>query len=92
MSRNSRETSIRIFNSITHYDLDITRAVLSGGASLVQYLQAFNVSIFLSLHGEDVQTAVNAGSATALLYQKPENMVEELDQIRIAFDSDAVIF
>ena len=34
MSRNSSETSMRIFNSIRHYDLDITRAVLSGGASL----------------------------------------------------------
>lgn len=92
MSRNSSETSMRIFNSIEHYGLDITRAVLSGGASLAPYLQAFNVSLFLSLHEDDVQAAVNGGVAAALLYQKPENAMEELDQIRIAFDGDAVLF
>jgi 5'-nucleotidase len=92
MSRNSSETSMRIFNSIKHYDLDITRAVLSGGASLAPYLQAFNVSLFLSLHEDDVQAAVNSGVASALLYQKPNSAFEELDQIRIAFDGDAVIF
>lgn len=92
MSRNSSETSMRIFNSIKHYGLDITRAVLSGGASLTPYLRAFNVSLFLSLHEDDVQTAINSGVASALLYQKPDNALEELDQIRIAFDGDAVIF
>lgn len=92
MSRNSSETSLRIFNSIEHYGLDITRAALTGGASLAPYLQAFNVSLFLSLHEDDVQAAVNSGVASALLYQKPENALEELNQIRIAFDGDAVIF
>ena len=92
MSRNSSETSMRIFNSIDHYKLDITRAVLSGGASLAPYLQAFNVSLFLSLHEDDVQAAVNSGAAAALLYQKPDNAMAELDQIRIAFDGDAVLF
>ncbi len=91
MSRNSSETSLRIFNSITHYGLDISRAVLAGGASLSSYLQAFNVSLFLSLHEDDVQAAINAGVASALLYQLAEN-VADLDQIRIAFDGDAVIF
>ena len=92
MSRNSSETSMRIFNSIAHYGLDITRAVLSGGASLTPYLKAFNVSLFLSLHEDDVQAAVDSGVASALLYQKPENVLDELGQIRIAFDGDAVIF
>ena len=92
MSRNSSETSLRIFNSVRHYGLDITRAALSGGALLSPYLQAFNVSLFLSLHEDDVQAAVDSGTAAALLYQKPGNALEELDQIRIAFDGDAVIF
>jgi 5'-nucleotidase len=91
MSRNSSETSMRIFNSIAHYGLDISRAVLAGGASLSSYLQAFNVSLFLSLHEDDVQAAINAGVASALLYQLAEN-VADLEQIRIAFDGDAVIF
>jgi 5'-nucleotidase len=92
MSRNSSETSMRIFNSIKHYGLDITRAALSGGASISPYLKAFNVSLFLSLHEDDVQAAVDSGVAAALLYQKPDSAFEELDQIRIAFDGDAVLF
>ncbi|MBR7800130.1 5'-nucleotidase [Undibacterium fentianense] len=91
MSRNSSETSLRIFNSIQHYGLDISRAVLAGGAQLAPYLQAFNVSLFLSLHEDDVQAAINAGVAAALLYKMPER-VDDLEQIRIAFDGDAVIF
>jgi 5'-nucleotidase len=91
MSRNSSETSLRIFNSIEHYGLDISRAALAGGAPLAPYLQAFNVSLFLSLHEDDVQAAINSGIASALLYQLAENTAD-LDQIRIAFDGDAVIF
>lgn len=92
MSRNSSETSLRIFNSIRHYQLDITRAALTGGAMLSPYLKAFNVSLFLSLHEEDVQAAANSGVAAALLYQKPTLPTQEVEQIRIAFDGDAVIF
>ena len=92
MSRNSSETSLRIFNSIAHHQLDITRAVLSGGAPLAPYLKAFNVSLFLSLHEDDVQAAIDSGVAAALLYRKPDEPFDALDQIRIAFDGDAVIF
>ena len=42
MSRNSPNTSLRIFNSIDHYGLDITRAALSGGAPIAPYLKAFD--------------------------------------------------
>jgi 5'-nucleotidase len=41
MSRNSADTSLRVFNSIKHYKLDITRAVLASGATLAPYLNAF---------------------------------------------------
>ncbi|PRC95138.1 5'-nucleotidase [Solimicrobium silvestre] len=92
MSRNSSETSLRIFNSIKHYDLDITRAALTGGSMLAPYLKAFNISLFLSKHEEDVRAAASSGVAAALLYQKPDKITQELDQIRIAFDGDAVIF
>lgn len=76
MSRNSSETSMRIFNSIQHYGLDITRAALTGGAPLTPYLQAFNVSLFLSLHEEDVQAAVDANVAAAMLYQRPDHELQ----------------
>lgn len=95
MSRNSSETSLRIFNSIRHYQLDITRAALTGGSTLAPYLGAFHISLFLSLHDQDVEAAAQANVAAALLYARPDQAAlpdSELGQIRIAFDGDAVIF
>ena len=40
MSRNNADSSLRIFNSIRHYNLDITRAALVSGALLAPYLAA----------------------------------------------------
>jgi 5'-nucleotidase len=92
MSRNSTETSLRIFNSIRHYGLDISRAALSGGAPLAPYLKAFHVDLFLSGYEDDVCNALGAGVAAALLYDRPENPLETADEIRIAFDGDAILF
>jgi len=51
LSRNSADTGLRIFNSIQHYDLDITRAAFSGGDSPYRYISAFNSHLFLSTDG-----------------------------------------
>jgi 5'-nucleotidase len=92
MSRNSTETSLRIFNSIRHYGLDISRAALSGGAPLAPYLQAFKVDLFLSGYEDDVRRALESGVAAALLYDRPDDPLEAADEIRIAFDGDAILF
>lgn len=92
MSRNSTETSLRIFNSIRHYELDITRAALSGGAPLAPYLKAFHVDLFLSGYEDDVQCALQGGVAAALLYDRPEDPLAPAGEIRIAFDGDAILF
>lgn len=93
MSRNSADTSLRVFSSIEHYGLDITRAVLSGGENLSRYLESFGVDLFLSADEEDVQNAVNAGFAAGIIYPHADDYQrEEISQIRIAFDGDAVLF
>lgn len=46
MSRNSPDTSLRVFNAISYYGLDITRAVLVSGAALAPYLTAFRTDLF----------------------------------------------
>ena len=95
MSKNSAQTSLRIFNSIDHYGLDISRAALVSGNKIAPYLSAFRTGLFLSANEQDVQEAVNAGIAAGLICS-PNNLAinseEEIDQIRIAFDGDAVIF
>lgn len=93
MSKNSPDTGLRIFNSIKHYNLDITRAALTGGEPLANYLEGFNVDLFLSKSNEDVGTAIDAGFAAAMLYDPPQNdSIEMTDKVRIAFDADAVLF
>ena len=94
MSRNSPNTSLRIFNSIQDYGLDITRAALSGGATIAPYLKAFKTDLFLSANQEDVKLAIDNEIAAGMIL--PENPHTDprsrINQIRIAFDGDAVLF
>lgn len=95
MSRNSADTSLRIFNSIEHYGLNISRAALVGGAQIAPYLNAFRTDLFLSANEDDVQEAINANIAAGIICSHsdlPIDSNEEIEQIRIAFDGDAVIF
>jgi len=92
MSRNSPDTGLRVFNSIAHYGLPVTRAAFSGGTSLSPYLDAFSVDLFLSKSEEDVQEAIDIGAAAAVLLAPPSEQGVRDDQIRIAFDADAVLF
>lgn len=95
MSKNSADTCLRIFNSIDHYGLKISRAALVGGASISPYLNAFRTDLFLSANESDVQEAINANVAAGLICSHsnlPINPDKEVKQIRIAFDGDAVLF
>lgn len=67
MSRNSPDTSLRVFNSIKHYGLPISRAVLVSGASLAPYLNAFHTDLFLSAYEDDVQIAIDSGIAAGII-------------------------
>jgi len=93
MSRNSPETGIRVLNSVKHYKLDITRSAFTGGESLYDYIEAFDVDLFLSKEETDVQKIIDSGiSAAALIYEPPSKFNAETTTVRIAFDADAVIF
>lgn len=94
MSRNSPNTSLRIFKSIESYDLDITRAALTGGAPISPYLHAFKTDLFLSAFEPDVQQAIdnNIAAGVILAGSSHSNQNRKVNQIRIAFDGDAVLF
>ncbi len=92
MSRNNADTSLRLFHSIRKHNLDITRAALTSGAPLARYAKAFEVDLFLSADEQDVQMAVDGGFAAARIYSSPPDGSLPTDQVRIAFDGDAVLF
>lgn len=92
VSRNSPETGLRVFNSIDKQGLGIARAGFTGGEPIARYLTAFDVDLFLSKNEQDVQEAIDAGFAAALIYDVPKDYTPDDHEIRIAFDGDAVIF
>jgi len=91
LSRNSGDTGLRIFNAIQHYKLGISRAAFTSGAPTSDYIAPFRADLFLSANAEDVGRALRAGvaAATILPSTAPQRSSE---QLRIAFDGDAVIF
>lgn len=93
LSRNSADTGLRVFNSIEHYRLDITRAVFAGGASPYPYAAALGAHLFLSAEADDVRQALEAGIAAATILPSvlPAGTNSE-GQLRLAFDGDAVLF
>jgi len=95
LSRNSADTGLRVFNSIEHHRLDITRAAFTGGRSPFEYASVLGAHLFLSAEPEDVARALKAGVAAATITPMPgrgEGVANESEQLRIAFDGDAVLF
>jgi len=94
MSRNSPETGMRVFNNIRQQNLDISRHAFTGGESVVDYLDAFDVDLFLTTSIKDAQRVIDDGNCAAAIVKKPPESQTEItnDQVRIAFDGDAVLF
>ena len=91
LSRNSADTGLRVFNSIQHYGLPIIRAAFTGGAPPYRYMAPFRCQLFLSTNPDDVREALANGKAAASIVGGNRRPSTE-DQLRIAFDGDAVIF
>lgn len=93
-TRNSADSGLRVFNSITHYALPITRGIFSDGRPVHDYLKAYGVQLFLSANAADVSQSIAVGVAAATIL--PQDNHQETrplpDQLRIAFDADCVLF
>ena len=94
MSRNSPETGVRVFNNIRKLGLKISRHAFTGGESVADYIEAFDVDLFLTTNLKDAQKVMDAGKCAVALLKEPPKDLEQLpsDQVRIAFDGDAVLF
>lgn len=94
MSRNSPDTGVRVLNTIRELNLNITRSAFTAGESSADYLEAFDVDLFLTTNEDDAQKVIDNGvCASAVLSTPPEYKCDIPDeQVRIAFDGDAVLF
>lgn len=92
LSRNTADTGLRIFNSIEHFGLNITRAAFCGGESPYRYVRAFGCDLFLSTDASDVKHALEHQVAAATILPCARDLANPSEQLRIAFDGDAVLF
>ncbi|MCX7322007.1 MAG: 5'-nucleotidase [Hyphomicrobiales bacterium] len=93
LSKNSPDLSLRAFHSIEYYGLTVSTGSFTSGASLGPFIPAWEIDLFLSNDHADVQAAVNAKAAAARLGPVPTSWERATnDEVRIAFDGDAVVF
>ena len=94
MSRNSPETGVRVLHNIRERKLNITRHAFTGGETVVDYLAAFDVDLFLTTNVKDAQSVIDAKTCAAAILKEPPTDAARIPegQVRIAFDGDAVLF
>ena len=94
MSRNSPDTGIRVLKAIRDQRLSISRSAFTAGEPVIDYLDAFDVDLFLTTNSDDAQKVIDSRACAAAVVTAPPIDISDLDheQVRIAFDGDAVLF
>lgn len=93
LSSNDPVSGLRVFRSAEAQSLHLLRGVFTRGRSPFGFLDALHANLFLSAHKEDVRAALSMGFPAAQVYPgSQDNDNKNPDEIRIAFDGDAVLF
>jgi 5'-nucleotidase len=93
LSKNDPVSGLRIFRSAERAGLKIERGVFTRGRSPYGYLDALRANLFLSANEQDVMGALDARfPAARVLPESAQSGGRHADEVRIAFDGDAVLF
>jgi 5'-nucleotidase len=92
LSRESADASLRVVSSARRHELEIARAVFTGGHPLDPYLAALRVDLFLCSDESEVRAALDAGISAGVVADGGELAREGESEIRVAFDGDADLF
>lgn len=93
LSRNDPVSGLRIMKSCQHYGLPITRGSFTRGREPWRYLRPLQANLFLSAHLPDVRAALAAGVPAAQVWPQSRQASDAFpNEVRIAFDGDAVLF
>jgi len=93
LSRNDPTSGLRAMRSAAHYELPITRSVFTRGEAPWRYLRPLHANLFLSTHLSDVRSALQAAVPAAQVYPQSAHASDaHPNEVRIAFDGDAVLF
>jgi len=93
LSRNDPVSGMRVFRSAQHYGLPVQRGVFTRGQPPWRYLRPLAANLFLSTNEADVRSALVEGVPAARVYpDSARASAAHADEVRIAFDGDAVLF
>lgn len=94
LSRNDPVSGMRVFRSCKAHGLhSIQRGVFTQGRDPFRYLKPLGAHLFLSANATDVQQALQLGfPAARVLTESAQAQDGNPDEVRIAFDGDAVLF
>ena len=93
LSRNDPVSGLRVFRSAKSVGLAIERGVFTRGRPPYHYLKSLQANLFLSANADDVRATLDAGFPAAMVFPQSKQIAESNpDEIRIAFDGDAVLF
>jgi 5'-nucleotidase len=93
LSRNDPVSGMRIFRSSTAAGIKLQRGVFTQGRAPFGYLRPLRAHLFLSVNAEDVREALHAGfPAARVLVESVKASDAFPNEVRIAFDGDAVLF
>ena len=94
LSRNDPVSGMRMFRSCKAHGLhSIQRGVFTQGRDPFRYLKPLGAHLFLSANATDVQQALQLGfPAARVLTESAQAQDSHPDEVRIAFDGDAVLF
>ena len=91
-SRNDADSAMRVLRSVEAHGLPITRGVFRGGRDPWPLLPALSCDVFLSAEPSQALKAREQGVAAALILPGARPANEDITEVRIAFDGDAVLF
>lgn len=93
LSRNDPVSGLRVFRSVQSHGLTVERGVFTRGREPYRYLRPLQANLFLSANPSDVQAALALGFPAATVATHAVRATASYpDEVRIAFDGDAVLF
>ena len=93
LSKNDPVSGLRVFRSAQREGLRVERGVFTRGRQPYRYLDALRANLFLSANEQDVMSALDAKiPAARVVPESAQAASRHQDEVRIAFDGDAVLF